>query len=130
MSLQTDCVLNEGSDQSCSHAIACIGGDTLFVGGAVGWHKGSLTGALSNGATCTGDWDNEDGLARFSCSDGQRGRVVYGLVDGETGTAIGSGATGAGRPIEAWTGAQIADYVLRETREVVLQCGVTEVPLS
>ena len=130
MALQSECVFQDGSAQSCSHVIACIGSDTMFVGGAVGWDDGTLTGALANGAQCDGTWNNAEGVADFSCDDGQSGRVVYWSVDGQTGTAIGSGATATGRPIEAWSGARIADYVLAETGAATLQCGVTEIPLG
>jgi predicted RecA/RadA family phage recombinase len=130
MALDPACVLDPGAQTSCTHAIACIGGDTLFVGGTTGWDSGTLTGDLSTGASCTGSWDSAENLVRFECEDGQSGQVVYWSQDPETGTALGSGATLAGRPIEAWSGNNIADYVLRETGEVTLQCGVTDVPLS
>lgn len=96
----------------------------------MGWNTGTLYGELSNGATCTGDWNNAQARATFTCSDGQSGTVFYTLFDGITGTAIGQGATMAGRPVEAWTGENIFDYIRGETGEVTLTCGVTEIPMS
>ncbi|ABD54599.1 hypothetical protein [Jannaschia sp. CCS1] len=130
MSLDPACIYQEGSQASCTHAVACIGGDTLFVGGTVGWDEGVLTGDLSNGASCTGIWNNANQLVNFTCDDGQTGIVRYTLFDGSTGTAIGAGETIAGRPIEAWSGQNIVDFVERETGRVTLQCGVEELLLG
>ena len=130
MRLDPDCDLKEGSPTSCAHVIACIGGEELFVGGAVGWEEGTLYGALSTGAQCTGSWNNADAAAEFTCDDNQRGTVRYHLVDGLTGTAVGSGLTRAGRDIQAWSGNQVAQYIFNETGEVVLQCGMNIVPVS
>lgn len=130
MSLDPACVYQEGSQASCTHAVACIGGDTLFVGGTVGWDEGVLTGDLSTGASCNGIWNNANQLVNFTCDDGQTGIVRYTLFDGSTGTAIGEGETLAGRPIEAWSGQNIVDFVERETGRVTLQCGVEELLLG
>jgi hypothetical protein len=130
MSLDPACVYEEGSQNSCTHVVACIGGDTLFVGGTIGWEQGILTGALSNGSSCTGVWDNTRGSANFTCEDGQSGIVNYTRMDDSTGTAIGAGATIAGRPIEAWSGNRIAEFVEQETGRVTLQCGVEELLLG
>jgi hypothetical protein len=130
MSLDPECVFNEGSQQSCSHVIGCIGGDTLFVGGSTGWESGRLEGGLYTGETCTGTWDNSTGMARFDCGGGLEGTVRYTLFDGESGTAIGTGEMLDGRPIDAWSGANILGYVQAETGRVTLQCGVQEIPLS
>ncbi|MEJ6388139.1 hypothetical protein [Gymnodinialimonas ulvae] len=130
MMLDQSCILDTGQQTSCTHAIACIGGDTLFVGGATGWDSGTLSGTLSTGAHCGGTWNSAENTVRFECDDGQSGQVIYWSQDPETGTALGTGETLAGRPIEAWSGNNIADYVMRETGEVTLKCGITEVPLS
>lgn len=130
MSLDPACVYQEGSQSSCTHAVACIGGETLFVGGTVGWDQGILTGTLSTGAACTGTWNNANQLVNFTCDDGQTGIVRYTLFDGSTGTAIGVGETISGRPVEAWSGLNIVDFVERETGRVTLQCGVEELLLG
>lgn len=130
MSLDPACAFKEGSQASCTHAVACIGGDTLFVGGTVGWDAGLLTGNLSTGAACTGTWDNATNVANFTCDDGQTGIVQYTRVDDPTGTAIGAGETIAGRSIEAWSGRNIREFVERETGRVTLQCGIEELLLG
>lgn len=130
MSLDPACVFEEGSQSSCTHAVACIGGDTLFVGGTIGWDAGILTGGLSTGADCTGIWDNAINAVNFTCDDGQTGIVRYTRVDDPTGTAIGVGETLAGRPIEAWSGRNIRDFIERETGRVTLQCGIQELLLG
>ncbi|MBY4891500.1 hypothetical protein KUL25_01830 [Rhodobacteraceae bacterium N5(2021)] len=98
MRLDPDCVHQEGSPQSCSHVVGCIGGDTLFVGGSIGWDRGTLRGELYTGEACTGTWDNETGMARFDCGDGVEGTVQYTVFDGATGTAQGTGEMLDGRP--------------------------------
>lgn len=130
MALDPTCKRDEASPQSCIHVIACIGGSDVFVGGSVGWDTGTLYGDLSTGATCTGNWNNAEARADFTCTDGQSGTVFYTLRDGPTGTAIGQGVTIAGRPIEAWSGENVSAYIRRETGEVTLTCGVTEIPMS
>ena len=126
MRLDPDCVLRAGAADSCAHVVACIGGDTLFVGGSVGWDAGKLYGALHDGTSCTGAWDSTVGRAEFRCSDGTAGHVTYTSIDGRTGTTIGGGATRDGRPVEAWSGHAIAEFIERETGRVTLQCGVQE----
>ncbi|MEJ6391778.1 hypothetical protein V8J82_00840 [Gymnodinialimonas sp. 2305UL16-5] len=123
MALDPSCQFAEGSAESCSHAVACIGNETLFVGRSTGWETGLLQGEMSNGASCEGDWDNAEGLANFTCDDDERGQVVYWFLDEETDVSLGSGATESGRPIEAWAGTEIAEYVERETGAATLQCG-------
>ncbi|WP_461426397.1 hypothetical protein [Gymnodinialimonas sp.] len=130
MSLDPACIYQEGSQASCTHVVACIGGDTLFVGGSVGWDAGVLTGSLSTGAQCTGVWDNARAVANFTCDDGQTGIVNYTVMDGRTGTALGQGTTIAGRNVEAWSGQNIAEYIERETGRVTLQCGVEDLLLG
>lgn len=130
MSLDPACIHEEGSQASCSHVVACIGGDTLFVGGSVGWDAGVLTGQLSTGGICTGVWNNARATANFTCDDGQTGVVTYSLMDGATGTAIGQGNTLAGRPIEAWSGHNIAEFIERETGRVTLKCGMEDLLLG
>lgn len=130
MRLDETCLPDPGNQTHCTHAVACIGGDTLFVGGSTGWDSGTLAGELYSGETCTGTWDNATGMARIDCGGGLKGSVQYSVFDGETGTAIGQGEMLDGRPIEAWTGTNIRDYVEAETGRVTLQCGVQSVPLS
>lgn len=127
MRLDETCVFDEGRDDSCAHVVACIGGDTLFVGGGVGWNSGTVRGELYIGKQCTGTWDNATGKATVDCGDGLEGAVQYTLIDGETGTAVGAGAMLDGRPIEVWSGANVAQYIERETGRATLQCGVGEV---
>jgi hypothetical protein len=129
MTLDPDCKVEIGSSQSCAHVIACIGTETLFVGGSIGWDSGRIEGRLDTGAACTGDWDNSTGLARFACEDGTAGSVQYLQQDPPTGTAIGQGQTEDGRTVEAWSGQNVLDYIRRETREVTLQCGPATIPL-
>lgn len=130
MSLDPTCIFDEGSQGSCTHVVACIGGDTVFVGGSTGWDAGTLAGELSSGAACTGSWDNATGRAQFSCDNEEAGEVIYTTIDDATGTGIGSGVTVSGRAIEAWSGRNIADFIERETGRVTLQCGVEDVLLS
>lgn len=130
MTLDPTCLFDQGSQASCTHVVACIGGDTVFVGGTTGWDAGTLAGISSTGAACTGTWDNATGRAQFSCEDGESGEVTYTRIDDATGTGIGSGLTLSGRPIEAWSGRNIAEFVERETGRVTLQCGIEEVLLS
>jgi hypothetical protein len=130
MTLDPDCLPAAGTEANCVHVVACIGGETLFVGAATGWEAGRLEGRLSTGALCTGDWDNATASARFTCDDGQAGRVRYLLRDGPTGTAIGVGATREGLGVEAWSGLDLRGYIRRETGEVRLDCGPAALPLS
>jgi hypothetical protein len=130
MTLDPDCDLIEASPESCAHVIACIGTETLFVGGSIGWESGRIEGRLDSGVACTGDWNNATGQARFTCEDGTAGTVQYLHQDAPTGTAIGLGKTEDGRTVEAWSGANALDYIRRETREVILQCGPSSIPLA
>ncbi|WP_224814402.1 hypothetical protein [Hasllibacter sp. MH4015] len=130
MALDPPCVYVEGSQSSCTHVVACIGGDTPFVGGAVGWDQGILTGSLSTGAVCTGIWDNGRQLANFTCEDGQTGIMTYTRRDDATGTTIGSGRTIASRSVEAWSGQNIAAFLERETGRATLRCGAEDVRLN
>ncbi|MEY3005607.1 MAG: hypothetical protein RLZZ491_2783 [Pseudomonadota bacterium] len=126
MRLDPACVLREGAADSCTHVVACIGGNTLFVGGSVGWNAGTLYGELYSGTPCKGVWDSSIGRAEFICADGTTGSVAYTSIDGPTGTTIGGGTTLDGRPVEAWSGHAIAAFIERETGRVTLQCGVQE----
>jgi len=130
MTLDPTCELEFGSPGSCAHVIACIGTETLFVGGSIGWEQGRIEGRLATGEACVGDWNNATGLARFACEDGTAGTVQYFQQDPPTGTAIGLGATEDGRTVEAWSGHNVLDYIRRETREVTLQCGPATIPLA
>jgi ferredoxin len=56
--------------------------------------------------------------------------VQYLSQDELTGTAIGLGKTEDGRTVEAWSGENVLDYIRRESREVVLQCGPATIPLA
>jgi hypothetical protein len=130
MTLEPDCKWNPENPESCVHVIACIGTETLFVGGSIGWDQGTLEGRLATGEACIGDWDNSTGQARFACEDGTAGTVQYLHQDAPTGTAIGQGTTEDGRTVEAWSGQNVLDYIRRETREVILQCGPATIPLA
>lgn len=129
MTLDPDCRQEIGNPESCVHVIACIGTETLFVGGSIGWDKGRIEGRLDTGVICGGDWDNATGRARFACEDGTAGVVQYLHQDGITGTATGIGRTEDGRTVEAWSGKNVIDYIRRETGEVTLQCGPATIPL-
>ena len=130
MTLDPACTLKPGSPESCVHVIACIGTETLFVGGSIGWNTGRIEGRLATGAACVGDWDNSTGQARFACEDGTVGQVQYLHQDGPTGTATGLGRTEDGRTVEAWSGQNVLDYIRRETGEVILECGPATIPLA
>ena len=81
---------------------------------------------LYSGATCDGTWDSTIGRAEFRCSDGTEGTVTYTSIDGATGTTIGGGTALDGRPVEAWSGHAVVEFIERETGRVTLQCGVQE----
>lgn len=130
MRLDPACVVKVDSPDSCTHIVACIGGDTLFVGGSIGWDRGRLVGELHTGEVCSGVWDNATGMARVDCGGGLEGTVQYSVIDGITGTGIGQGEMLDGRPITAWSGNNLAAYVQAETGRVTLHCGVQEIPLS
>jgi hypothetical protein len=130
MTLDPGCTLQTGSPESCSHVIACIGTETLFVGGVIGWNTGRIEGRLATGEACIGNWDSATSTANFACEDGTAGTVQYLSQDELTGTATGLGKTEDGRTVEAWSGENVLDYIRRESREVVLQCGPATIPLA
>ncbi len=130
MHLDESCVVVEGSETSCVHAVACIGDDLLLVGQVIGWDQGVLQGELSSGTTCTGVWSNIDNLANFTCEDGMTGIVTYTFKDSETNVAVGAGQTIVGLPINAWSGADLAAYFAQTTGEAELTCGAQSVTLN
>lgn len=111
----------EGSRNACVRVLACIGTNGLYVDGAVfGRGQGSLAVLRSDGVSCTGAWNSDGpfggGIANMTCEDGLTGQVVYFLQDNDTGTAIGRGEDSQGRPIEAWSGLNILEFLSPDGR--------------
>ncbi len=52
-----DCDPAPGSAESCAPVLACMPGEGVwFVGRAVGWDRGTLSGVTNTGVKCTGEW--------------------------------------------------------------------------
>ncbi|MDP4891560.1 hypothetical protein [Cypionkella sp.] len=125
-------------NRSCARVFACIGpSGRWFEGRGIGRGQGRLDGHTSDGATCTGSWDNGDGLgtlpkAVFSCQDGTQGSVVYFHQDQYTGTAIGRGTTTKGQTVEVWTGEHVVEFFRRgaPSAQALLLCGEAAIPIS
>ena len=121
----------------CVPLLSCIGEDGLwFKGQAYGWRSGPVTGTLSNGAACTGNWarlsDNRGGMLRVDCEGGHSATIVFQYDDPATGTVIAKGITKSGEPVVAWAGLYVPIY-LRDVAGMpsnTLVCGTHEIPLS
>jgi len=111
------------------------GEDSYFVGRAIGWDEGTLSGVTNTGVSCIGTWQVTGlgvGLARFACDDGLEGRLVYYYQDGETGTTHGRGLISGFGQIEAWSGHNIRQFLDLTGRRVdgELMCGATQMLIS
>ncbi|CUX81780.1 MAG: Protein of unknown function (DUF1358) [Roseibaca calidilacus] len=131
-----DCALIPGSPDSCSPIVACMPGeDSYFVGRAIGWDEGTLSGVTNTGIICIGTWRVTGlgvGLARFACDDGLEGRLVYYYQDGETGTTHGRGLISGFGFVEAWSGHNIEQFLDQTGRRVdgELMCGAAPMLMS
>lgn len=134
--VQPDCH-NTGEANNCAQVLACIGDDGLwFRGRAVGWNEGILGGHLSDGTACSGEWGRGGWFGRsldatLSCTDGRTGSFRYTAQDSVTGTGIAHGRMSDGAGVQAWTGANVLDYLTPEgERYALLPCGPTAIPIS
>jgi hypothetical protein len=122
------------SQDNCVRVLACIGdAGVYFDGQARGWDAGPVTGVMSTGVTCSGEWRSDGpagtGLSSLACSDQSRADVVYYSQDNETGTVIGQGLDSRGRYIRVWSGTNVLDF-LTEDGETALPCVQGDIPIS
>lgn len=117
--------------------LACIGDQGRWLyGRALGRGQGSLTGQISDGATCQGEWTSRNvlglGQADVTCSDGMQVTVIYFYQDEYTGTARGQGISNRGDKVLAWSGAHVLDYFRngRPDGTAALRCGEHDIPIS
>ncbi|MEO1364302.1 MAG: hypothetical protein AAFU86_11060 [Pseudomonadota bacterium] len=128
---------NTRDQDNCARVLACVGRDGLWLDGqARGWNSGSLAVQRSDGVVCAGAWAADDGplgsgTARFECSDGSNGRVIYFSQDSDTGTAIARGMDDMGRHIRAWTGENVLRYLGDgDVNAAKLPCTEAAIPIS
>lgn len=124
-----------GSQASCSRILACVGNDGLwFDGRAVGWDAGIVTGRMSDGSTCEGEWRSGfafgTGRSVVSCSDGSRGQVIYYIQHNETGTVEGRGVDTMGRGLKVWTGLNVVDFLKDASGRPRLPCTDDAIPIG
>lgn len=121
---------------NCSRVLACVGEEGLwFDGRADGWDQGALSGRLSDGRSCHGDWGYDwlglTAAVRFACEGGLTGRARFTAQHPETGTGIGRGATNEGDEIRAWAGENVLRFLTPEgERRASLPCEAGAVPIS
>lgn len=114
---ETDiCVNVPYSQDNCVRVLACIGDQGLhFDGQARGWDVGPVTGAISNGVSCTGTWTADGpggaGMGKMACEDGLEIGVIYYAQDSETSTVIGRGSDSIGQPVQVWSGENVLEFL-------------------
>lgn len=128
---------NTRDQGNCARVLACVGEDGLWLDGqARGWNLGTLAAQRSDGAVCAGTWAADDGplgsgTARFECSDGSAGPVIYFSQDPDTGTAIARGMDSRGRFIRAWSGKNVLQFLGAGNVEAArLPCTTAQIPIS
>lgn len=125
-----------GDQANCVRVLACIGnGDSWFHGRALGRGQGTLHGQISDGTRCHGHWTQRNALglgqAGLNCDDGRRATVLFTYQDEWTGTTTGIGSFDDGRPVTAWSGRNVLNYLDRVTgRPNRLPCPSGQVPIS
>jgi len=125
-----------GSQDNCVRVLACIGDQGLhFDGQARGWDTGPVTGTISNGVNCKGNWTADDpggaGFGQMTCEDGLKIEVLYYTQDNETGTAIGRGTDSIGQPVEIWSGQNVLEYLTPDgSVSARLPCMSGPIPMS
>ena len=125
------------SDDWCVPLLACFGeGGLWFKGQAYGRRSGQVTGQLSNGASCVGQWsssvNNREGGIQVQCEDGRSAQLAFDYADPSSGTAIAKGSSNRGEKITAWSGRFLPDY-LRDVLgmpENKLVCGASTATIS
>ncbi len=129
------CSLIEGSKDSCSRSLACVGTKGLYFDGfARGWGHGAVDGKLSDGSDCLGEWRYTRigfARARIACTSGVTAEVIYYAQDSLTGTGIGRGADSTGRAIRIWTGENVLEFLTPKGKPgAELPCGEVGIPIS
>jgi len=130
------CDLHPYHDQrNCVRALACIGDEGLWMDGqARGWDEGSITGYTSQGVSCVGFWNSRGafgtGFAKVECADGLTLDVIYTVQDNETGTVIGTGRDSLDRPVKAWSGLHVLEFLKAGKEKPELPCGPVSIPIS
>lgn len=119
------CMFQPGSPTSCTRIYACIGGEDILAGRAVGWEEGVVAATMSNGATCEGTFQatRQGGTVSFTCDDGQSAGVNFTLAGNRSSTAIGIGRTDQGRTIQGWTGPALREYFSNTDGGQLPTCG-------
>lgn len=104
------------SQKNCVRVLACVGdAGVTFDGQARGWDTGSVTGTMSDGTACSGTWTSDGplgtGFATMTCDNTTTIDVLYYSQDGITGTTIGRGTDSTGRPVQAWSGKNVLQFL-------------------
>jgi len=122
---------------NCVRFLACVGQDGLWLDGqARGWEIGTMAAQRSDGVFCEGNWAARvgplgSGTARFLCSDGSAGQVIYFSQDPLTGTTIARGMDNLGRIIRAWSGENVLQFLGDGDVEAAkLPCTTAKIPIS
>ncbi len=100
----------------------------------MGWNAGMVTGRLSDGSTCTGEWRSGfafgTGRSALSCTDGSRAQVIYCIQHNETGTVEGRGMDTKGRALQVWTGLNVLEFLNDDNGRPRLPCTDDAIPIS
>lgn len=125
-----------GDQANCVRVLACIGnGESWFHGRAFGRGQGDLHGQISDGTRCDGHWTQRNALglgqADLTCDDGSRAMVLFTYQDDWTGTTTGIGSFDDKRPIAAWSGQGVLQYLDNVTGHPNrLPCRSGDIPIS
>lgn len=106
-------------DHACIPIIMCIDGNpNWFSGQITAMPDGAVTGQFSNGPTCTGQQEPEDGFGfgyvNLTCDDGSEPFTFLFYQDFETDVLAGKGLTLTDETTRSWMGQNLSTFFANE----------------